>query len=284
MPADQNLLAEILLTLAYAGELTEPQAQRLVAPGQPVRVVRALLDTLEWKKLVVQRSVRQAGKSMRLWSLPHQALAQPPLCDHPMRPILLVDRCPGQHLPHHILITEALTQVLTLAGPQGLSGVYVRRQVRPQALSFGGRTIYALLILRWGERSSSVPPPWTREPWRLGMRQLVLTLHGVRGPLNRSLLRRKMTFYRQWYSAWQQRFVFHPLPVWVAETEKHRHALMELWPTIWPTGPCLVTTQESMAADQWWHWDGGYWCEQALFASPVSEVPVPGEIGDRRAA
>jgi hypothetical protein len=265
-------LTNLLLGLAWFGELSSDHARRLWAPNDRSDrgVCRALTELR-----------REGYAAMRQWSLPRPG-GGPPLRQHAMwsltprgrellahhelfPPRLFLPRA-RRTLPHDAMTSAIVTRMIELARPAGLSGVYLEREVRIDP----ARTrpvMDAIVILRTGggyDHTDLVP--WTRDPLLPGEKRRRYAIENDRDSEPLSVIAGKAESYQAALTLdWQTRYGGLPIPLWVVPSPRRRDAVMAAWRGAWPTGKWLITTDADLQHDYWLEHFNGHVRERTLF-------------------
>lgn len=274
-------LTNLLLGLAWYGELSTDHARRLWAPADRSDFgARAALNELQ----------REGYASSRQWALPRSGTG-PPLRQHAMwaltprgrellaqhalfPPRLFLPRA-RRTLPHDAMTSEVVTRLIELARPAGLSGVYVEREVRIDP----ARTrpvMDAIVILRTGggyDHADLVP--WTRDPLVPGERRRRYAIENDRDSEALSVIIGKAHAYQAALTLdWQHRYGGFPIPLWVVPHARRRDAVMDAWRGAWPQGKWLITTDDDLQRDHWREHYNGTVRTRALFERSRDDDPM----------
>ncbi|NTV61913.1 MAG: hypothetical protein HGA65_00035 [Oscillochloris sp.] len=274
-------LTNLLLGLAWYGELSSDHARRLWAPHDGTDFgVRAALTELH----------REGYASCRQWALPRPG-GGPPLRQHAMwaltprgreqlahhelfPPRLFLPRA-RRTLPHDAMTGEILTRLIELARPAGLSGMYLEREVRIDPAR-SRPVMDAIVILRTGggyDHDDLVP--WTRDPLLPGEKRRRYAIENDRDSEALSVIAGKAHAYQGALTLdWRQRYGGFPIPLWVVPHERRLDAVMAAWRAHWPQGKWLITTDEALRRDRWLEHYNGSVRERTLFEASRDDDPT----------
>jgi hypothetical protein len=266
-------LTNLLLGLAWCGELSSDHARRLWAPHDRTDFgVRAALTELRREGYVTCRHwalPRPGGgpplRQHAMWAL--TARGREMLRDHELFPPQLYLPRSRRLLPHDAVTSEVLTRLIELARPAGLSGVYVEREVRIDPAR-SRPVMDAIVILRTGGGYvHDELVPWTRDPLVAGERRRRYAIENDRDSEAVSVIVGKAQAYRAALSLdWRARYGGLPIPLWVVPQERRLAHVMEAWRAHWPEGKWLITTDADLRRDCWREHYGGSVRERPLFA------------------
>lgn len=267
-------LTNLLLGLAWFGELASDQIRRLWAPHD--RSDCGVRDAL-------QELRREGYTTCRQWARPRPG-GGPPLRQHAMwsltsrgreilahhelfPPRLFLPRA-RRMLAHDAMTGAIITRMVELARPAGLSGLYLEREVRIDPAR-SRPVMDAIVILRTG---GTYPHddlvPWTRDPLLPGEQRRRYAIENDRDSEPLSVIAGKALSYQTALTLdWQTRYGGLPIPVWVVPHARRRDAVMATWRTAWPQGKWLITTDDDLDRDQWLEYHHGVVRERPLFGA-----------------
>ena len=291
-------MRSILISLAWLGELSTEQIQRLW--GWSRDKAGRTLRLLKSDNYVARRMLMRPGRSTynlttrqaALWSLTEAARVQ----------IRQDNRFPPKYLPprdrrvatHDWHTSDIFTRVIELAREYTpvLSGVRVEREFRLDPKRT--RPIVDLLImLRFGGRDlepvySGIP--WPAAPYFASDRRRRYALENDRNTEEIYDLAEKALSYRETNTPeWRATYGMFPIPMIVTTNVRRMNAIHAEWARLWPEGLWLITTDAGVAADVWRSHEAGKCWRRHLFAGPTADpaealgATIPNERRENRA-
>jgi len=254
----------LLLGLAWLGELDRLQIQRLWFVGKSVSTVEKTLARLHNAGLISRRggSVRDEQRGVTVpqlarWSLTPaghseiEGYAQYPASPAASR---------GKHLfAHDTRATAAIVRLIELGQHGGLSGVFVAHELRLNPAQ--RRPVCdALVVLQFGAFGQPNLVPWSSDPATTDEGRLRFAIEADNSTEPLAVLAGKATTYRKlvedrtWVAWWQQQHGPLPVPLWVAPTKERALAIHREWKRAWPTGEWLVTSDEGLERNELLKW------------------------------
>lgn len=284
----------LLISLAWLGELRTDQVHRLWLGGCDLRSSQRLLRGLRqegyverrmWSRWIAGRTtpVRQAT----LWSTTRKG--RDLIREHEQYPPEYKEPGARRMALHDSTTSEAIVRIIELGrevehnGQRGLSGLYVEREVRLDP----GKTrpvMDALVIVTVGggfDRSDLVP--WSRDPTLEGERRVRYALENDRDTEPPTVIAAKALHYQHAGTpAWEKRYGRFPLPMWLVANERRLYQILQLWQQAWPVGKWLMTTDDWLRDDYWLECDRGVVRERSLFyTTPLRRPRLRPEEQDR---
>jgi hypothetical protein len=277
----------LLIALAWLGELRTDHIQRLWLPTRTLRATQALLRGLHsegylerrrWSRWVAGRStpVRQSV----LWSITRKgrevvrAHAQyPPEYKEPRARRMAV---------HDATTSEAIVRIielaraLTYAGQRGLSGLYVEREVRLDPARTRPVMDALIIVTVGGDFDRADLVPWSRDPTLAGERRVRYALENDRDTEPPTVIAAKALHYQHAGTPdWERRYGRFPLPLWLVPSDRRLEQILQLWQHAWPVGKWVMTTDAWLRDDYWIEFDRGVVRERSLFyATPLQRPPL----------
>jgi hypothetical protein len=276
-------LVNVLHGLAWLGCASTRHVQHLWFPQRTVDRARTLLNRLCGQGLIEAYRWYLPRPTVVLRQRDHRLIPAPPrraghwwtltkkrldlattLSGEPLRSVGL--RAP-QLLAHDRRVVDTIVQMITLARPLGLSGVYLEREalLNPPARKPRMDAVVVLRVQPGHETTHGVPwtaqPPLPREtPYRFAL-EIDNDTEG-----NNELTIKALAYRDAARAAWTQQRQIFPVPVWVVPHAKRRDRIHALWQQAWPDGQWLLTTEADMHADTWLAYQAGSLTERSLFA------------------
>ncbi|NCC94638.1 MAG: hypothetical protein EOM10_15440 [Opitutae bacterium] len=279
-------LDNLLLTLAWLGELSTTHVQRLWMADRDIlatqRLLRALLSEgyvarRHWARWVPGRTTPE--RQPALWSLTRQG--RDLLRDHDQFPPEYKEPRARGLVPHDLTTSEALVRFIEVArqleatSGRPLSGLYVEREVRLDPAR-SRPVMDALIILTVGGAVSRPDlVPWSRDPLLPGERRVRYALENDRDTEPATVIAGKASHYQHAGTpAWEQRYGRFPLPIWLCPSPRRLEQILNLWRDAWPVGKWIMTTDAWLRDDYWLECDRGRVTERSLFYAPPHARPL----------
>lgn len=289
-------LPNLLLGLAWLGELDRRQIQRLWFAGKSESTVEKTLARLYKEGLLDKHigSVRdeQRGVTVPLlarWSLTpagHKEIKANK--DYPPKPVIPREK---RLFAHDARTTATVVRLIELGQRYGLSGIYIAhelplnpRQRRP--------VCDALVVMQFGLTEQPNLVPWTKTPptGAEGLLRFAVEADNNTEPLavlgSKAETYRSLATNRDWSRAWSEQHGPLPVPLWVAPTKGRAEAIQRAWKRAWPEGEWLITSDEGLERNELLSWREGQECTMSLSfgklrpampAPPTSAAPQPGQ-------
>jgi hypothetical protein len=278
-------IANLLLSLAWLGELRTDQVQRLWMPAATARATQLLLQDLRAEGYLTRRmwsrwttGQRTPRRQMALWSLTRKGRdlvresdQYPPEYKEPRSRRMAL---------HDSTTSEAIVRIIELGrriehnAQRGLSGLYVEREVRLDPAK-SRPVMDALIIVTVGggfDRPDLIP--WSRDPTLEGERRVRYALENDRDTEPPTVIAAKAAHYQHAGTpAWVQRYGRFPLPLWLTPSTRRLEQILQLWRQAWPVGKWLMTTDNWLHEDYWIEYDRGVVSERSLFARTPQQRP-----------
>lgn len=284
----------LLISLAWLGELRTDQVHRLWLGGCDLRSSQRLLRDLReegyverrmWSRWIAGRTtpVRQDA----LWSVTRKG--RDLIREHEQYPPEYKEPRARRMAVHDSTTSEAIVRIIELGrevehnGQRGLSGLYVEREVRLDPT----RTrpvMDALIIVTVGggfDRSDLIP--WSRDPTLEGERRVRYALENDRDTEPPTVIAAKALHYQHAGTpAWERRYGRFPLPMWLVPSLRRLEQVLLLWRQAWPIGKWVITTDRWLESDYWLEFDRGVVTERSLFyTTPLRRPRLDPEEQDR---
>ena len=284
-------LTNLLRGMAWLGCVSSRHVRELWLPHRTIDRARTLLNRLylqgvvevyRWyvpRQELVQRRrdqrpipapPRRAG---HWWTLTKKGLdLATTLAGEPLRSVGL--RAP-QLLAHDRLVVETLVQMIALARPHGLSGVYVEREALLNPPARRPRMDAVIVLRLQPGQATTWGVPWTAQPplpREIAHRFALEIDNATEG--NNEITVKALAYRQAAQAAWAQRSAAFPLPVWVVPHPERRDRIHALWQQAWPDGQWLLTTEADLHADRWLAYAGGMLCERPLFSQGTTSTHV----------
>lgn len=270
-------LENLLIGLAWMGEITTEQVRRLWLPDRSERTLRRILHQLRADELVERRAwyVSRPMKAGRrqgpvaqqvLWSLGKRGREL--VKDRDTFPTITRAPHHTKLLAHDAQTYELVVQVIELARPHTLSGVYLEREARldpPRRRPI----MDALLSLRFhGAQVPDCTVPWTKDKSESTEVRRRYAVENDRDSEPGSVIKAKADAYiaaatEQWFSFYVRPF---PTVMWLVPTEKRLRFVLDCWREVWPDGRWFLTSDAWLGQDRWVFYDRGAVTERQLFA------------------
>jgi hypothetical protein len=281
-------LLNLLLGLAWLGELDREQIARLWFAHRSVSTVEKTLAELCKQGLIQKRSwsKRDAARNITApqlarWSLTPTGHAQikqrdqyPPKAAQPRQKRLI---------EHDARTTAIIVRLIELARPRDLSGVAVAHELRlhPER---SRPVMDALVVFQLhGGFNQSHLVPWSRDLPTEDERLFRFAIEADNDTEPPEVLRGKARAYRgvngdtEWLRWWRQHYGPPPLPIWVAPDAARMQTIHTHWTKVWPEGMWYITDDTGLAHNRWLKYDGGQEqpIEVAFPAPPPALPPAP---------
>lgn len=266
-PASPFDSTNLLLGLAWLGELDRLQIRRLWFPEKSESTVEKALAGLRREKLISVRawSLRDEQRQITVpqpgrWSLTTLGHARiRAQAQYPARPA--ENRRAGL-IPHDARATEVIIRLIELARPAGLSGVFVARELRLNPRQ--RRPVCdALVVLQLGAYDRRDLVPWSGDPAIADEKRLRYAVEADNASEPLAVIQAKARAYRtlsedvRWREWWRQTYGPLPIPLWVAPTDARAEAISAQWQQAWPQGEWFATSDEGLADNRILHWKAG---------------------------
>ncbi len=275
-------LANVLHGLAWLGCASTRHVQHLWLPERTVDRARTLLNRLAAQGLIEAYRWYVPRHTAVLRHSDHRLIPAPPrraghwwtltkkgldlattLVGEPLRSVGL--RAP-QLLAHDRRVVDTIVQMITLARPLGLSGVYLEREalLNPPARKPRMDAVVVLRVQPGQAPTQGVP--WTAQPplpQETAYRFALEIDNDTEG--NNELTVKALAYRDAARAAWAQQRPIFPVPVWVVPHAKRRDRIHALWQHAWPDGHWLLATEADVHANTWQTYRAGSLTEQPLF-------------------
>lgn len=257
----------LLLGLAWLGELDRQQIRRLWFADKSDSTVEKALSALRREKLITLRSWSLRDKQRQItvpqpaqWSLAAGGHARIRAnSQYPARP---AEHRRAGLIPHDARATAAIVRLIELARPAGLSGVFIARELRLNQRQ--RRPVCdALVVLQLGSFDRSDLVPWSGDRAIADEQRVRYAIEADNATEPLAVIQAKAEAYRKlsedlsWAEWWRQQYGPLPLPLWVAPTEERAQAIHAQWRQVWPRGEWYVTSDEGLADNRLLHWKSG---------------------------
>lgn len=257
-------LPNLLLGLAWLGELDRRQIQRLWFVGKSESTVEKTLASLYKQGLLdkLSGSVRdeQRGVTVPLlarWSLTaagHKEIKANK--DYPPKPVIPREK---RLFAHDARTTATVVRLIELGQRCGLCTVYVAREL-PLSPRQRRPVCDALVVMWFGSSPQPNLVPWTRVPPTGAEGHLRFAVEADNNTEPLAVLGSKAETYRSlavngdWSRAWSEQHGPLPIPLWVAPTWTRALAIQRAWKRAWPEGAWLVTSDDGLAQNELLEW------------------------------
>jgi hypothetical protein len=198
----------------------------------------------------------------------------------------LSDPTNSQTLEHDLLGTTGIVALVGHARQQGLSGLFMRREIQLDPEQRAPR-IDALLVFHMGGPVDAGIQSWTKDlPGGDELRR-VIAFEIDRSTEAISVIRGKARSYRRAeakqsvHEHWATHYGRMPLILWLAPDEKRLASIGQAWADEWPEGTWLLATAERLRDNRCVAYHEGALHEVRLFAqehylvSMVQSWPLP---------
>ncbi|HSH78646.1 MAG TPA: replication-relaxation family protein [Herpetosiphonaceae bacterium] len=255
-----NLTTNILLSLAWLGELDKRQVHRLCLSNRSIYTVENTLRALRADGLVEPRSwyVNVDGiphEQPSLWSLTKKGHEH--IASHDQYPPKPAPIGPKRLIGHDYRTNETIITLVEHARRSDLSGIYVQYEVRLDPAQPRPRMDALLVIQTGGGYAHTDLVPWSKDPaiedearWRFAIESDSDT-----EPI--AVIEGKARAYRAvhrdpaWHDWWRAQWGPLPFTIWVVPNSPRLYAVHEAWERTWPTGTWMLTTEESLSLNKW---------------------------------
>ncbi len=255
-----DLTANILLSLAWLGELDKRQVHRLCLSNRSIYTVENTLRALRADGLVEPRSWYLSVDGIpheqpSLWSLTkkgHELIA-----GHDQYPPKPAPIGPKRLIGHDYRTNETIITLVEHARRSDLSGIYVQYEVRLDPTQPRPRMDALLIMQTGGGYARTELVPWSKDPaiddearWRFAIES-----DGDTEPI--AVIEGKARAYRAvhrdpaWHDWWRAQWGPLPFTIWVVPNPPRLYAVHEAWERTWPTGTWMLTTEKSLALNKW---------------------------------
>jgi protein involved in plasmid replication-relaxation len=276
----------LLLGLAWLGEINTVHVRRLWMPTTTRQWVRAVLNELQDEGYVERRRWAQPRSDGRtpirqptLWSLTRKGRER--LKDDDNYPPVYKEPRARRVAPHDVMTSECVVRIVELARAlrsapyHGLSGLYIEREVRLDPARRRPVMDALIIVTVGGTFDHPHLVPWSRDPTIDGERRVRYALENDRNSETLSVIAGKAYAYAQAGTpAWVRRYGAFPLPIWLLPTQTRLEAVLRTWRTAWPQGKWLMTTDAWLQGDSWVEYDNGQIVERGLFHKTPTLPPA----------
>ena len=251
----------ILLSLAWMGELDKTQIHRLCLSNRSIQTVENTLRALRADGLVEPRSwyISVNGiphEQPSLWALTKKGHAQ--IAEHDQYPPKPAPVGPRRLIGHDHRTNDAIITLVELARPSDLSGIFVQYEVRLDPTQPRPRMDALLVMQTGGGYTRTDLVPWSKDPaiadearWRFAIESDSAT-----EPI--AVIEGKARAYRAvhrdptWRAWWREQWGPLPFTIWVVPDPPRVDAVHAAWERVWPDGTWMLTDgkeppQEQMA-------------------------------------
>lgn len=287
-------VSNLLLGLAWLGELDRLQIQRLWFAGKSVSTVEKTLARLHKEGFIARRSgsVRDEQRGVTVpqlarWSLTPAGHKEVKTSDqYPAQPAV---PCKPHLLAHDARNTEVIVRLIELGRRSELSGISVAHEL-PLNPTQRRPVCDALVVMQFGSFDRPNLVPWSSGPVVTGEGRMRFAIEADNNTEPLSVLASKADPYRKlvgshaWARWWAEQHGPLPVPLWVAPTWMRARAIHREWKRAWPAGEWLVTSDEGLAQNELLSWRDGQevtmWLtfgtlRPATPAPPTSAAPQP---------
>jgi len=167
----------------------------------------------------------------------------------------LSDPTRSQTLEHDLQATDAVVSIVQHARAQGLSGLFLRREIRLDPDQPAPR-IDVVLVLHVGGVIPGGMTCWTKNPPGPDEARAVIGIESDRDTEAISVIRGKARAYRRARERpsvgayWSAQYGGSPLILWLAPTVRRLQHIARAWAEEWPDGDWLLVTPEGLRANQ----------------------------------
>lgn len=258
---------ELLVSLALLSEATKAQLRDIHFPRKSLKSMqRALAPLLSADPPLVEERRRYAFNpgagtpspqvsAYRLTEAGHSAVRHDPRYPVKTGPdqyaARLSDPTNSQTLEHDLLGTAGIVALVGHARQQGLSGLFLRREIQLDPEQRAPR-IDALLVFHMGGPVGAGIQSWTKDlPGGDELRR-VIAFEIDRSTEAISVIRGKARSYRRAeaklsvHEHWTTHYGRMPLILWLAPDEKRLATIGQAWADEWPEGTWLLATAERL--------------------------------------
>ncbi|HSH79920.1 MAG TPA: replication-relaxation family protein [Herpetosiphonaceae bacterium] len=262
MPASSkaDVTTNLLLSLAWLGELDKTQVQRLCLSNRSISTVEKTLTALRKDSLVEPRSwyISVDGiphEQPSLWALTKKGHEL--IVGHDQYPPKPAPIGPKRLIGHDYRTNETIITLVEHARRSDLSGIYVQYEVRLDPTQPRPRMDALLIIQTGGGYARTDLVPWSKDPaiedearWRFAIESDSDT-----EPI--AVIEGKARAYRAvhrdptWHDWWRAQWGPLPFTIWVVPNPPRLYAVHEAWERTWPTGTWMLTTEKSLPLNKW---------------------------------
>ncbi|HSH77294.1 MAG TPA: replication-relaxation family protein [Herpetosiphonaceae bacterium] len=262
MPASSkaDVTTNLLLSLAWLGELDKTQLQRLCLSNRSISTVEKTLTALRKDGLVEPRSwyISVDGiphEQPSLWALTkkgHELIA-----GHDQYPPKPAPIGPKRLIGHDYRTNETIITLVEHARPSDLSGIYVQYEVRLDPTQPRPRMDALLIIQTGGGYARTDLVPWSKDPaiedearWRFAIESDSDTepIAVIEGKARAYRAVHRDSTWRDW---WRAQWGPLPFTIWVVPNPPRLYAVHEAWERTWPAGTWMLTTEKSLPLNKW---------------------------------
>jgi len=280
-------LLNLLLGLAWLGELDRDQIARLWFPERSTSTVEKTLADLGKQGVIQKRnwSRRDGARNVTVpqlgrWSLTPAGHAH--IKQRDQYPARATQPRQKRLIEHDARTTAIIVRLIELARPRDLSGVAIVHELRlhPER----SRPIMdALLIFQLhGGFNQSHLVPWSRDLPTEDERLFRFAIEADNNTEPPEVLRGKAQAYRgvnsdaAWQRWWRQQYGPPPLPIWVAPDADRVQTIHTHWKKVWPEGMWYITDDAGLVHNRWLKYHRGQ-DEQihVVFPAPRPALPPP---------
>jgi len=255
---DTDVQQNLLLGLAWLGEVATGHIHRLWYPKYAERSVRRILQRLEHDGLIERRlwAIPRKGttpiRQESMWSLSKAGRA---LLSHEEQFPVAYKAPRHRLLMHHGWITtETIVHMIELGRAANLSGVHVERDI-PLNPPNRGPIMDALVMLRTG---TSYPypnaVPWMNNPHMKidgELRRRYAIESDSRKETTSAIASKALAYQAAATPAWVEQYRLFPIVVWVVRSEARLQLINSIWTQFWPEGKWLLTVDSWLGQDHW---------------------------------
>jgi hypothetical protein len=257
----------LLLGLAWLGELDRQQIRRLWFPEKSLSTVEKALAGLRREKLITVRawSLRDEQRQITVpqpgrWSLTSTGHAR--VKAHAQYPARPAENRRAGLIAHDARAIEVIVRLIELARPAGLSGVFVARELRLNS-KLPRPVCDALVVLQLGAFDRPDLVPWSGDPAIADEQRVRYAVEADNATEPLAVIQAKAEAYRKlsedgrWREWWRQRYGPLPIPLWAAPTDERAEAIFEQWKRAWPHGEWYAASDGSLADNRLLYWKAG---------------------------
>jgi hypothetical protein len=260
-------LTNLLLGLAWLGELDRRQIRRLWFVGKSESTVEKTLARLNRDGVITKRawSIHDEERGVTTpqlvrWSLtPDGHALVRSSAQYPTKPVQVRQQ---RLIAHDARTTEAIVQLIEIGRLSQMSGIYVSHELRLHPKE--RRPVCdALVVLQIGVFDRPNLVPWSRDPALAYEGKLRFAIEVDNDTEPGSVFMAKAKAYRQidesleWRAWWVSQYGELPLPLWVAPTPTRAAAIHAQWVQAWPRGQWLITDDAEFARGRLVHRHSG---------------------------
>lgn len=258
-------LTNLLLGLAWLGELDRRQIKRLWFVDKSESTVEKILTQLRKDGLIAKRawSIRDEERGVTVpqlarWSLTAKGQALVKASDqYPARPAPVRQQ---RLIPHDIRTTETIVCLIELGRRSRLSGLYIAHEVRldPEEKR---PVCDALVVIQYGTFNQPNLVPWSSDPAIEDEGRVRFAIEADNDTEPLGVIAGKARAYRRlvednaWAAWWQQRYGPLPIPLWVVPSKARAKTVHNQWKRAWPDGRWLIATDEGLQQNEMLSWE-----------------------------